>query len=99
MTKFFSHDWDNNTEFHDTLDEAKAAARKALDDATDLAPDDGWPENTGDICYGVVLGRAHVVKRMPWKEYARDVLEHEDWETDDRFSEYVDWQMSEVSRD
>lgn len=55
MSRFWSHDLDT-FDTHDTAERAKARAEGALDQARDESADGGWPEETTNIRWGIVLG-------------------------------------------
>ena len=62
--RFFSYDpEDGRVKFHDTAEEAKAAAVKAFDYYQDDAAE-GWDEAVDDVCWGEVKGRVSITKRI-----------------------------------
>lgn len=66
MKLFFSYDDQNQFELHETLDEAQAAAEKALEYCSDAASSEGWPESVDEICYGELRGHVVETLREPW---------------------------------
>ena len=67
MKRFFSYDYQNEFELHDTLAEAKSAAEKAFKYCSDEARSgDGWPESVDHICYGELRGHVVETLRQPW---------------------------------
>jgi hypothetical protein len=56
---FYSYVPDDGIEFHDTADEAKARAEKALEDAEFHAADSDWQwcDNEEEISWGEVRGK------------------------------------------
>ena len=56
-TYFAADPADGEFRIHDTLESAKADAKKMLGYAQADAVESGWPDETPQICYGVVLGR------------------------------------------
>ena len=73
---FFSYDHEDGIEFHETAEEAKARAEKALDMDRDVA-EDGWDDNVTDICWGEVKGR--VVETMRRPTTPEDNTDCEEW--------------------
>jgi hypothetical protein len=73
---FFSYDHEDGIEFHETAEEAKARAEKALDMDRDFA-EDGWDDNVTDICWGEVKGR--VVETMRRPTTPEDNTDCEEW--------------------
>lgn len=61
---FFSYDHEDGIEFHETAEEAKARAEKALDMDRDEAAE-GWSEEVTQICWGEVRGRVVETERRP----------------------------------
>lgn len=56
--KFFSYDpVENDCRFHETADKARDKALADLEWCQDQASGDGWPEETGDICWGEIRER------------------------------------------
>lgn len=70
---WFSHDEQGDFQYHATAEEARAEAEKALGYCEDCAgdPDQGWPENTGQVCWGRVMQRAECISREPAPEGSR----------------------------
>lgn len=66
MKRFFSYNYQNEFELHNTLAEAKAAAEKVFEYCRSEARSEGWPESVDEICYGELRG--HVVELLcePW---------------------------------
>lgn len=59
---WFSYDFEDGVQFHNTEDEAKASAENMLQLDTEYAAKKGhWPENTNSICWGRVHGMANDV--------------------------------------
>lgn len=80
----------------DTEAEARRAAEMALDKCEEISADDGWPEDTGGICWGKLCGQAVVVERIPWADHLR--AEGQEVEEDDQyFDEYVSYKLREPS--
>ena len=73
---FFSYDHEDGIEFHETAEEAKARAEKALDMDRDVA-EDGWDDNVTDICWGEVKGR--VVETMRHPTTPEDNTDCDEW--------------------
>jgi nucleotide-binding universal stress UspA family protein len=55
---WFSYDPEDGIKFHETPEEAKDRAERALEEARDIAIDDGWETSVTEICWGVVSGHA-----------------------------------------
>lgn len=62
---FYSYDPEDGIEFHDTAEEAKARAERALADAEFSAADSdwNWQENEDQISWGEVRGKVFVHDR------------------------------------
>lgn len=66
MKRWFSHDPGlDGLVLHDTKEEAEAAAQEYLDANQEIAGSDGWPEETGQICWGQILGGVDLVSSEP----------------------------------
>ncbi len=65
MGQFFSHDSCGHLDTHETLDEARESAEKCLDQERDAA-DDGWSEESMNICYGIVIGSTEITSEEPY---------------------------------
>lgn len=91
---FFSYDPDGfGIQFHATEAEARGAAELALDGCRDCAADDGWPDNTYEICWGLVRGRAQITERKSWKQHQADLgLTVEDGD-EGRFDEFLNYEL------
>ena len=61
---WFSYDHEDGVSFHDTPEQAKAAAERAFGFDQDEAPD-GWHEEVATICWGEVRGRVAETSRRP----------------------------------
>jgi hypothetical protein len=56
--------WDGQATFHDSEEAARDQARRDFEEAEENA-DDGWPQNTPDICYAQVIERLVETARKP----------------------------------
>lgn len=67
---FYSYDPNDGIEFHDSLEEAKERAEKALDFAEFRAADSDWHwlDNEDEISYGEVMGKVELNDREPTAE-------------------------------
>ena len=83
--KYFSYDFENGIMFHDTEKAARDRANNCLEATRDYASDDGWDENTDEICWGCVSERAAVISRT-------------DANRSSGFDEIVDYGMKEVTK-
>lgn len=54
MEKYFSYDPEFGVEFHETAEQAEAAAISYLDEYRHTAAEDGWHELTDRICWGQI---------------------------------------------
>jgi hypothetical protein len=62
---YFSFDPDSGLDFHETLEEAKDAAQRTIDEYRDCC-DPSWSEDVEHVCYGIVVALAsEVVLRAP----------------------------------
>lgn len=77
MLDYFSVDLEGGINRHETADDAKGACEEQLDHARDEAVE-GWPEETDELCWGVVIEDAHVVsrKRAPEGSEFEDIVEY-----------------------
>ena len=62
---FFSYDPLDCFQRHETAEEAEAACRYAADEHRDIASDEGWPEEAGDVCWGEIRQRLTETSRRP----------------------------------
>lgn len=83
---YYSYDYEDGIEFHDTAEAAKARAESALDDARDHACDSGWNEEEWQISWGKVMGVARETERKKAPD-------------DSEFEEIVDFQIIDPSND
>lgn len=88
MSKFFSYDPLGGFEFHETAEEARAFAEKALQAERDEAPTDGWSDEVEGICWGVVTQRVGEA----WRKRREDVPEDEQWEFGE-WDELIDYEL------
>ena len=66
MKRWFSYDPGlDRMSFHETADQAKAAAQEYLDSNAEVAADEGWPDETPWICWGQLMGKADLVSSEP----------------------------------
>ena len=78
---YFSYDYEDGIEFHDTEEEAKRRAQSALDNSLDHACDCGWNEDeVWKICWGKVSAQVQEISREPADE-------------DSEFTEIIDYQL------
>ena len=63
--RFFFRDPDTGTDFYATEDEALAEARRVIDDYSENASADGWPDWIDDLTVGRVTHRSAKVNRRP----------------------------------
>ncbi|MFA5355281.1 MAG: hypothetical protein WC302_00885 [Candidatus Paceibacterota bacterium] len=64
---YFSYDPNGlGLSYHDSADEAKAAAENAIEQERENCDDDpGWSENVNEICWGIVQEVATEGERKP----------------------------------
>jgi hypothetical protein len=60
---YYSYDFEDGIEFHDTAEEAKQRAESALDASRDHACESGWSDEEWQISWGKVSERAVETKR------------------------------------
>lgn len=75
--QYFSHDYNGEGfKYHDTLEEAKAAAESSLDWYRDRVADGSHIENYGEfneLCYGIVAGKgAHTIDEVVTEQHHAD---------------------------
>ena len=77
---YFSYDYEDGIEFHDTAEEAKSRAEWALANSQDHACDCGWADEVWQICWGKVSAKVQEISREPADE-------------DSEFTEIIDYQL------
>jgi hypothetical protein len=77
---YYSYDPEDGIEFHDTAEQAKSRAEKALEDAEFHAADSDWSwnENEAEISWGEVRGKVTVTDRPLDDEEKK---ENPEWES------------------
>jgi hypothetical protein len=63
VKKWFCYSPGGGFEVYNTRKEAFAAAKESLQYEADEAPEEGWPEETCDICWGEIKAEATVTMR------------------------------------
>ena len=56
--KYFSYSPDKGVSFHKSAATARKAAQRAIEEYGDDANEEGWPEDTEEICWGELRQRA-----------------------------------------
>lgn len=78
--RYFSYDCDNGYEEHDTAEQARAEAERALDWHRDQARyEDGWSEDVTSVCWGEVLERVAETDRGETDGDEEEGIEPETW--------------------
>lgn len=98
--KYFSFTQDEGIAFHETEDAARKAAASSLETYRDVAADDGWPEDTTDICYGKILGAVEQTSRTERPDNLTDEGEDEGgtfWQ--EHWDHMATYELKPVSQD
>lgn len=87
---YFSYDPEDGIDFHETEKQARERAEACLEQCRDISSSDGWPENTDEIVYGVVLGGVRETSRITREQWEKEHGEDDSFPCDG-FDEMVDY--------